>query len=67
MGKIHYTEIYCLCNRFVAVHSLRIKDVDSVCGDKELVAVHKNPKAVPTKMALMTKMPMAMGKKRFVH
>lgn len=50
----------------MAVHSLRIKDVDSVCGDKELVAVHKNPKAAPMKMAPTTKTPMAMGMKRFV-
>lgn len=55
-----------MINRFVAVHSLRTNDVDSVYGDKELVVVHKNPKVVPMKMAPTTKMPMTMAKKRFV-
>lgn len=49
----------------MAVHSLRINGVDSDCGDKELVVVLRNPKAVPMRMAPMTKTPKAMEMKRF--
>lgn len=45
---------------------LPIKDVDSVYGDNVLVVVHKNPREVPMKTALTTKMPRAMEMIRFV-
>lgn len=40
--------------------------MDSVCGDKEPVVVHKNPKEVPMKTALTTKMEMETERRRFV-
>lgn len=47
--------------RFGAAHLLRTSDVDSACGDRELVVAHKSLKAVATRTAPMTKILRAMA------
>lgn len=47
----------------MAVHSLRIKDVDSVCGGKDHVVALKNLKEAPMRTEPMTRMQKAMKTK----